>query len=122
MVIFMAGLQNIPKQLYEAADIDGGSTWQKFRYVTLPLLSPTTFFLLVTSMIDSFKMFDIVWSMTGGGPADATRTLVTYIYNVSFQNFRMGYGCALSWILFIMIFCFTMFQMRGQKRWVQYDL
>ena len=122
MIIFMAGLQNIPQQLYEASRIDGAGKWQQFRYVTIPMLSPTTFFLLITSMIDSFKLFDIVWCMTGGGPADATRTLVTYIYNVSFQNFRMGYGCALSWILFLIIFLFTAFQMKVQNKWVQYDM
>jgi multiple sugar transport system permease protein len=122
MIIFMAGLQNIPQQLYEAARIDGAGTVKQFWYVTVPMLSPTTFFLLVTSMIDSFKLFDIVWSMTGGGPADATRTLVTYVYNVSFQRFRMGYGCALSWVLFIIIFLFTMIQMKGQNKWVQYDM
>ncbi len=122
MIIYMAGLQNIPEHLYEAARIDGANAAQQFRHITLPMLSPTTFFLLVTSMIDSFKLFDIVWAMTGGGPADASLTLVTYIYQVSFLNFRMGYGCALSWILFVIIFSFTMVQMRSQKHWVQYDL
>lgn len=122
MLIYMAGLQNIPEHLYEAARIDGATNVQQFRHVTLPMLSPTTFFLLVTSMIDSFKLFDIVWSMTGGGPADASLTLVTYIYRVSFENFRMGYGCALSWVLFIIIFTFTVIQMKSQDRWVQYDL
>lgn len=122
MVIFMAGLQNIPRHLYEASTIDGAGTWQQFRYVTLPLLSPTTFFLLVTSMIDSFKLFDVVWCMTGGGPADATLTLVTYIYQNGFSRFRMGYACALSWLLFIIIFTFTAIQMKAQNRWVQYDL
>lgn len=122
MIIFMAGLQSIPQPLYEAARIDGATFWKQFRYVTIPMLSPTTFFLLITSMIDSFKLFDIVWCMTGGGPADATRTLVTYIYNVSFQNFRMGYGCALSWLLFLIIFVFTAVQMKCQSKWVQYDM
>lgn len=122
MIIFMAGLQNVPAQLYEAAKIDGANNWKQFFHVTIPMISPTTFFLLITSMIDSFKLFDIVWSMTGGGPADATRTLVTYIYNVSFQRFRMGYACALSWILFIIIFAFTLLQMKGQSKWVQYDM
>lgn len=122
MIIFMAGLQNIPHHLYEASTIDGANTWEQFRYVTLPMLSPTTFFLLVTSIIDSFKLFDVVWSMTGGGPADATLTLVTYIYQVSFSRFRMGYACALSWLLFVIIFAFTAIQMKAQSKWVQYDL
>ena len=122
MVIFMAGLQNIPRHLYEASTIDGANTWNQFRYITLPMLSPTTFFLLVTSIIDSFKLFDVVWCMTGGGPADATLTLVTYIYNVGFSRFRMGYACSLSWVLFVIIFTFTAIQMKAQKKWVQYDL
>lgn len=122
MIIFMAGLQNVPVQLYEAARIDGANGWKQFLHVTIPMISPTTFFLLITSMIDSFKLFDIVWCMTGGGPSDATRTLVTYIYNIGFERFRMGYACALSWVLFIIIFAFTMVQMKGQNKWVQYDM
>lgn len=122
MVIYLAGLQGIPRHLYEAAEIDGANSFHKFFKITLPMISPTTFFILVTSLIDSFQVFEIVFTLTGGGPLDATRTLVTYIYDMSFTRFRMGYACSLSIVLFVIIFAFTLVQFGLQKRWVQDDV
>ncbi len=121
MVLFVAGLQNIPEHLYEAAKIDGASPWQRFRDITLPMLSPTTFFVVVISIIGSFQVFDQALVMTAGGPGTATTTLVLYIYEQGFQSFHMGYASAIALILFMVIFGFTAFQFRVQRRWVTYD-
>ena len=122
MVIYLAGLQGIPTYLYEAAEMDGANTFQKFRHITVPMLSPTTFFILITSIIDSFQVFEIVFTLTGGGPLDASRTLVTYIYDMSFTRFRMGYACSLSIVLFVVIFVFTVIQFKFQNKWVESDV
>ncbi len=121
MVLFVAGLQNIPEHLYEAAKIDGASPWQRFRDITVPMLSPTTFFVVVISIIGSFQVFDQALVMTAGGPGTATTTLVLYIYERGFQAFHMGYASAIALILFLVIFAFTAFQFRVQRRWVTYD-
>jgi len=121
MVIFLAGLQSIPRQLYEAAEIDGASRWQQFWDITRPLLSPTTFFVLVISIIGSFQVFSQVYVMTNGGPANSTSTIVYYIYQKGFNEFQMGYASTLSWLLFAVIFAFTLLQMRLQRNWVTYD-
>ncbi|AEF81658.1 carbohydrate ABC transporter permease [Leadbettera azotonutricia] len=122
MVIYLAGLQGISRVLYEAAEIDGAGPVLRFFKITLPMLSPTTFFILITSVIDSFQIFEIVFTLTGGGPLNSTNTIVTYIYEESFNHFRMGYACSLSMILFTMIFIFTVIQFRLQKNWVQSDV
>ena len=119
-VIFLAGLQGIPQHLYEAADIDGANSWQKFWKITLPLLSPTMFFVLVISIIQAFQVFGQIFIMTRGGPANATSTIVYFIYNNAFVWFRMGYAAAASWILFAVIFVITILQTRWQRRWVHY--
>jgi multiple sugar transport system permease protein len=121
MVLFLAGLQGIPVALYEAAMIDGASAWQRFWRITLPLLSPTMFLAVVLTVISSFQVFDQAYVMTAGGPAGATNTIVLYIYQNGFQFFRMGYAAAIAWVLFGVIFIFTLVQMRLQGRWVQYD-
>jgi multiple sugar transport system permease protein len=121
MVIFLAGLQGIPQHLYEAAEIDGANRWQRFWRITLPMLSPTTFFVLVISVIGSFQVFDQALILTNGGPADATHTVVMYIYNQGFQFFKMGYAAAVAWILFMLIFVLTLAQWRYQSRWVHYE-
>jgi len=121
MVMFLAGLQGIPAEYYDAAAIDGASGWRRFRHITLPLLSPTTFFALIISLINSFQVFDQVWIMTGGGPAGATSVLVEQIVKNAFSYSRMGYAATLSWVLFLLVFTATAFQMRLQKRWVTYD-
>lgn len=116
-VIYLAGLQEIPEHLYEAAQIDGVTTWQKFRYITWPMLSSTTFFVVTISLINSFQVFDQVWIMTEGGPAGATSVMVEQIYKNAFRYFKMGYASAISWVLFIIIFIFTFLQNRIQKKW-----
>jgi multiple sugar transport system permease protein len=121
MVLFSAGLQAIPVHYYEAATIDGANARQRFRHITLPLLSPTMFFVLIISVINSFQVFDQALIMTAGGPGVATTTLVLHIYNVGFQSFHMGYAASIAWILFIVIFIFTLIQFRAQKRWVTYE-
>ncbi len=121
MVMYLAGLQGIPAEYYEVASIDGAGSWQRFRYITLPLLSPTTFFALIISLINSFQVFDQVWIMTEGGPGGATTVLVQQIVKNAFSYSRMGYASALSWALFALVFAVTVVQMRLQQRWVFYD-
>jgi multiple sugar transport system permease protein len=121
MVLYLAGLQGIPQHLYDAAAVDGANAWQRFWYVTLPMLSATTFFVLVTSVIGSFQVFGQVYIMTRGGPANATSTLVYYIYQNGFESFRMGYASALSWLLFAVIFVFTVIQFRSQRERAYYE-
>ncbi len=120
MVIFLAGLQNIPQDLYHAATIDGAGAWGRFRHVTLPMLSPTTFFVLVITFINSFQVFEQTYVLTKGGPANATLTLSYYIYQNAFQFFQMGKAAALSYVLFALVFAVTLMQFRIQKRWVFY--
>lgn len=120
-VLFMAGLQGIPSSLYEAAWLDGANRWKSFVYITLPLLSPTTFFVIVINVISSFQIFDQAYVLTGGGPGNATNTIVYYIYNNAFQWFRMGYASAVAWLLFAIIFIATFIQFRYQKKWVYYE-
>lgn len=121
MVIYLAGLQGISPTLYEAAALDGAGGWARFRDITLPLLGPTTFFILVISVINSFQVFDLTFILTQGGPGIATTTIVMYIYDQGFRYFQMGYAAAIAWVLFIIIFLITLAQMQYQKRWVHYD-
>jgi multiple sugar transport system permease protein len=121
LVIYLAGLQSIPRRLYEAAEIDGASAWQRFWRITFPLLTPTTFFVLVVSIISSFQVFGQVYVMTRGGPGNATNTIVYYVYHVGFELFRMGYASALAWTLFMVVFALTLLQVRMQRRWVYYE-
>ena len=121
MIIFLAGLQGIPEQLYEAAVLDGASSWQKFWRITLPLLSPTTFFVVVMKMIGVFNIFEQPFIMTGGGPSGSTETIVYYIYSNAFEWFNMGYASAVAWVLFILVFGVTLIQFKYQGRWVNYE-
>ena len=121
MVLFLAGLQGVPVQLYEAAKIDGAGPWARFAFITLPMLSATTFFVLVIGVINSFQVFDQALIMTQGGPANATNTIVYHIYRNAFQFFKMGYASAMAWVLFAIIFVVTLLQFRYQRRWVNYD-
>ncbi|MGH2602732.1 MAG: carbohydrate ABC transporter permease [Dehalococcoidia bacterium] len=120
MIIFLAGLQAIPSDYYEAADIDGAGRWARFRHITLPLLSPATFFVVVISLINSFQVFDQVWVMTGGGPAGASSVVVTEVVLNAFSYGQLGYASAMSWILFAAILAMTLVQFRLQRRWVTY--
>lgn len=121
MLLFLAGLQNISKVYYEAAEVDGANEWRKFLHITLPLLSPTIFFVIVVGIIGSFQVFDLVYMMTQGGPVRATNTIVYYIYTTAFQDFQMGYGCTLAWVLFVIILAVTLVQFQLQKKWVHYE-
>lgn len=121
MVIFLAGLQNVPVSLMEAAQIDGANKWHVFRNVTLPLLSPTTFFLSVTAIISSFQVFDQSYVMTGGGPGNASRTMVLHVYDLAFIDFTFGKSAAAAVILFMIILGVTIFQLFAQRRWVHYE-
>jgi multiple sugar transport system permease protein len=121
MVIFLAGLQGIPDHLYEAAKIDGANGWQQFRHITLPLLSPTTFFVVILAFIGAFQVVEATYVMTQGGPYYATLTIVLYIFQNAFQFFKMGYAAALSYVLFVIIFLVTLVQFALQRRWVHYE-
>lgn len=120
MVILLAGLQAISPDLYDAAKVDGAGWWRRFVSVTLPMLSPSTFFVVVISLINGFQVFDQVYAMTGGGPAGASEVVVLRIYDLTFRYGQAGEASALSWILFIVILAITLIQVRGQKRWVTY--
>jgi multiple sugar transport system permease protein len=120
-VIYLAGLQAIPRDLYEAAAIDGAGAWQRLRAVTLPLLSGTTFFALIILCIGAFQLFGESFILTRGGPGYATMTVVQYIYQSAFEFFRMGRATAAAWLLFLAIFAFTALQLRLQRRWVYYE-
>lgn len=123
MIIYLAGLQGIPKQLYEAAEIDGAGMWAKFRHITIPMLTPVIFFNLIMSIVWSFQIFTQVYVMTGGqgGPSDSTLVLVLYIYQHAFKFHNMGYASALAWILFIIILIFTLIQFKFAGGWVHYE-
>jgi multiple sugar transport system permease protein len=121
MLILSAGLQVIPRELYEAAAMDGASKPRRFWSVTLPLLTPFLFFALVMTLITSFQVFTQPYILTSGGPGVSTTTLVLYLYNNGFQFYNMGYASALAWILFVIIMVITAMQFVAQKRWVHYD-
>jgi multiple sugar transport system permease protein len=120
MVIFLAGLQGVPEHLYEAADLDGANWWQKILNVTLPMITPVIFFNMIMGIIGSFQMFAKAFVMTGGGPANSTLMYVLYLYNQAFLWFRMGYGAALAWVLFAILFVFTAIMFR-RSQWVYYE-
>ncbi len=115
MVLYLAGLQSIPADLYEAVEVDGGGRWARFRSITWPLLAPTTFFILVISIINRFRVFATVHTMTGGGPAGATEVIVYFLYKQAFQYFKVGYAFAIAYVLFVMIFGMTLAQWRIGK-------
>ncbi|TLS50625.1 sugar ABC transporter permease [Paenibacillus antri] len=121
MVIFLAGLQGISRSYFEAAEIDGASRLQQFRSITLPLLSPTTFFVTIIAIINSFKVFDQILVMTGGGPGNASRVLVFHLYDYAFQDFSFGRSSASAVLMFLIILVLTLIQMRISRRWVHYE-
>lgn len=121
MIIYLAGLQSVPTQLYEAAEIDGAGSWGKFRNVTLPMISPTLFFNLIMGIIGSFQVFTSSYIMTQGGPAYASLFYVLYLYQKAFKYLQMGYACALAWILFAVILALTLIVMITSRRWVYYE-
>jgi multiple sugar transport system permease protein len=121
MVLYLSGLQGIPKDYYEAAAIDGADRLQSFRFITLPLLSPTAFFCVVTSVLGAAQVFDNAWVLTRGGPQDATRLIALYIYEKGFKGFEMGYASTISITLLIILLLVTLFQFWFSNRWVNYE-
>ena len=120
-LILLSGIIGINKSYYEAAEIDGAGAMTRFFKITLPLLTPAIFYVLVVSLINSFQLFPQIMIMTDGGPNGATQVMVERIYKYGFRYFEMGYASAFSWILFVIIMLCTALQLRGQKRWVNYD-
>lgn len=121
ILIFLAGLQSIPSELYEASLVDGASRWIRLTRITIPLLTPTLFFSLVIALIGAFQVFDSMYVLTNGGPGDATRTIVMYLFREAFGNFNMGYAATMALVLFIIILLLTVLQLRISKRWVFYQ-
>ena len=122
MLIFQAGLRGIPRELYESADVDGAGSLSKFLHITIPMLTPAILFNLIMGTIGSFQVFTQAYVMTKGGPNRATLFYVLYLYNRAFQDFQMGYACALAMILFAIIFVFTYLQLRSARHWVHYEV
>lgn len=121
MVIFLAGLQGVPASLYDAAHIDGANAWQRFRVVTLPMLSPVILFNLVLGVIGSFQIFTSAYLLTDGGPNNATLFSVLYLFRLGFEQFEMGYAAAFAWLIFAIILVFTLIQLKLSQRWTYYE-
>ena len=119
-LIYIGGLQSVPEDLYEAAEIDGAYWWICLTKITIPMISPTTFFLLTTQVINSFKVFGPIQMMTQGGPVRATTVLVYYIYTAAFEFYKFGYASAMAMVLFAIILILTIIQWKKQKQWVNY--
>ncbi len=121
MILYLAALQGVPRDLYDAAEVDGANPWQKFWAVTWPQISPTTFFIAIMSIIGGFQAgFDPAYIMTGGGPNGSTTTIIYYLYNNAFQWYKMGYAASIAWVLFIVVFVFTLGQWRVFGKQVHY--
>jgi len=120
-IIYLAGLKGIPKELYEAAAMDGAGAWRSFTGVTLPLLTPTIFFNLVLSIIATFQTFTSAFVATNGGPLNSTLFYVLYLYRKAFQEFQMGYASALAWVLFLVVLTLTLLVVRSGQSWVYYE-
>jgi ABC-type sugar transport system permease subunit len=120
MVIFLAGLQGIPTDLYEAASIDGASQSRKLFSITIPLMTPSIFFVLITQFITSFQVFGVIYIMTQGGPGHSTSVYIYYLYQVAFSFGQFGYAAAMAWVLFVILGLITLIQWRLQRRWVFY--
>jgi multiple sugar transport system permease protein len=121
LILFIAGIQNIPRHLYEAASIDGANGWHQFRHITIPMLGPTLFFAVVVGSISAFQVFDQAYVMTKGGPGDATRTIVFVMFEYAFGSLRMGYGSTIALMLFLVILLLTLFQMKVTQKLVHYQ-
>lgn len=121
MIIWLAGLQAIPDVFYEAAQIDGAGRLQRFTRITLPLLSPTIFFVMTTSIIGTFQIFTQAYVLTSGGPGDASLFYALYLYQQAFTYFRMGYASAMAWVLFVIIMGVTLVQLKFAQQWVYYE-
>jgi len=122
MVIFLAGLQGVPSHLYEAAEIDGANALAKFSNITLPMMTPTIFFVMTTGIIGAFQTFTQVYVMTQGGPGNATMVYALYLYFNAFKFFKMGYAAALAWVLFFVVLIVTILQFKLARSWVYYEV
>ncbi|HYN88420.1 MAG TPA: sugar ABC transporter permease [Ardenticatenaceae bacterium] len=120
-IIYLAALRNIPRHLYEAAQLDGANTWQRFWKITFPLLTPVHFYNLIISLIGSFQVFDVIFIMTQGGPGFSSRVYAYHLFLEAFRRFNMGYAAAMAWFLFVIIFTITVIQWRVIGRRVEYD-
>jgi multiple sugar transport system permease protein len=121
MVIFLAGLQNVPKEMLESAEIDGANAWQRFWHITIPMISPVILFNLILGVIGSFSVFSISYIATDGGPNYATWFYMLHLYYNAFSYFQMGYASALAWIFFVIIFILSYLQIKFSNRWVYYE-
>jgi multiple sugar transport system permease protein len=121
LILFVAGIQNIPRHLYEAASIDGANGWHQFWRITVPMLSPTLFFAVVVGSISAFQVFDQAYIMTKGGPGDATRTIVFVMFEYAFGSLRLGYGATIALLLFLIVLALTVFQLKFTQRLVHYQ-
>jgi multiple sugar transport system permease protein len=121
MIINLAGLQGIPNELYEAAQIDGANRWHCFWSVTLPMLTPVLFFTLITGIIETFQYFTNAFVMTNGGPGRATLFYNLYLYRNAFAYYKLGYASALAWVMFVIIFAFTLLIFKSSPYWVYYE-
>lgn len=120
MIVYLAALQGIPRDLYEAGLIDGANAWQRFRKITLPMLTPTTFFVVMMNTINAFKVFDQIYMMTQGGPGRSTNVLVYHLYNTAFKSSKFGYASAIAIVLFLIVLVITLVQFRIEKKFVSY--
>lgn len=120
MVIFLAGLQTIPRELYEAAEVDGASRWKSFVNITIPMLTPTIFFVLIMLTINAFQVYEIVQVMTAGGPGRSSFVISMHIYRSAFVDNRFGYASAVAMVLFVIVAALTVIQFKGEKKWVTY--
>ncbi|EOS58858.1 carbohydrate ABC transporter permease [Paenibacillus barengoltzii] len=121
IIIYLSGLQGVPEELYEAAELDGAGRFRRFFSITLPMISPTIFFNLIMGIIGGFQYFTQAFVMTNGGPLNSTLFYNLYLYNKAFQDYEMGYASALSWILFVIILVFTLLVIRSSSMWVYYQ-
>ena len=121
MVIYLAGLKDIPVHLYEAAVTDGATPWHRLRHITLPMMTPVIFFNLVMGIIGSFQYFTQAYIMTQGGPEESTLFYSLYLFQNAFNYFRMGYACAMAWVLFLLTLAATLIVFRTSARWVYYE-
>lgn len=123
MIIYLAGLQDIPQTFYEASEIDGANPWNQFRYITLPLMTPSIFFTLVIGIISTFQVFAVIFVLTDGmgGPLDSTLVYMIYLFRNGFNFFRMGYASAMAWVLFLIVLVLTWIQFKTASRWVHYE-
>ncbi len=121
MVVLLAGLQGVPEEFYDAAKVDGAGKWREFLNVTLPMISPVLFFIIITSIIGTFQVFESVYILTQGGPGTATRVFVYHLYKNAFEYQKMGYASALAWVLFLLILGLTWLQLKASRYWVYYE-